>query len=130
MDQAHEPLLIFRPFTDEKLGNAAHIKQAFLEVTLPVRHLKERNWNSYRVYSSRDEFVEVEGEAVYDALAKSGVRRPYKIIRSMRELGSVLTQKFFTDEGADPVIAAPSEVPQSGIIAPPTGEAAESPASN
>ena len=92
----------------------------FGEITLPARHLKEQNWNSYRIYKSETEFVTIEGEAAYDAIAKSGVPNPLRVVRAMKELGDVLTSVQLLEQ-TDNIQAVVEEVSKSssGIIAPP-----------
>lgn len=119
--------MIFRPFTELKPAMASMDATGFKEAHLPERHLKESNWNLYRVYKNREEFVEVEGEAVYDALAKSGVTRPFKIIRAMKELGSVLTPTFLAEDTEPHETAPKSEIPQNGVIDPPAAGASTTP---
>jgi len=91
----------------------------FEQMILPARNLKEQNWNSYRVYKNATEFVTVEGEAAYEAIAKSGVAKPLRVVRTMKEVGDILTSIDLLEqtEGAKPDV---EKVPDNGIIAPPS----------
>lgn len=95
----------------------------FAPIHLPHKNLKEQNWNSYRVYKNAKEFVTVEGEAAYDAIAKSGVEHPVKVVRTMKELSDVLSTRFFQEQ-MEGVAAEKGvvTVPKSGIIDPPKPE--------
>ena len=92
----------------------------FDDIPFPALHLKEQNWNSYRVYKTETEFVTVEGEAAYDALAKSGIAKPVKMIRTLKTLGNVLNNQYFQESFADISLHVPPEIPKSGLIAPPS----------
>lgn len=115
-----DDMMIFRPFCDHKPAGSGKVACNFQDVPLPSRKMKEKSWNSYRVYKDKKEFVEVEGESVYEALTKSEVKHPYKIVRALKELGSVLDKQFFLDELEAPEGIAKSEVPENGVIEPPT----------
>ena len=91
---------------------------AFGSIVLPARHLKEQNWNTYRVYKNEKEFVTIEGEAAYDAIAKSGIPKPLRVIRAMKELGDVLTDVELLAQ-TDITPKPPMEIPKSGVIPPP-----------
>ena len=91
----------------------------FDDMPLPARLLKEQNWNSYRVYKNEKEFVTIEGEAAYDAIAKSGIPKPFRVVRTMKELGDVLTSVELLEK-TDHGTAALAEIPKSGLIPPPT----------
>lgn len=114
-----DDMMIFRPFCDEKPAGSGKATYDFQAVMLPSRKMKEKNWNTYRVYKDKKEFVDVEGETVYDALVKSEVKHPYKITRALRELGSVLDKQFFLEELEAPEGFHKSEVPENGVIEPP-----------
>ena len=95
------------------------VEKPFSPIVLPERHLKENNWNRYHIYKSRTEFVTIEADAAYEAIAKSGVARPFKVIRAMKEVGDVLTVNNM-EEQLEPTHEKPEELPQSGIIEPPS----------
>ncbi len=93
--------------------------QPFDSIPLPERHLKETNWNNYHIYSSPTEFVKVEANAAYEAIAKSGITRPLKVIRAMKEVGDILTFKNMAETLEADVKEQPEKLAENGIIEPP-----------
>jgi hypothetical protein len=93
--------------------------QPFEQITLPERHLKETNWNNYNIYKSASEFITVEAEAAYEAIAKSGILRPFKVVRAMKEVGDVLTAQNMAETLQVDIKEKQDKVPENGIIDPP-----------
>jgi hypothetical protein len=94
-------------------------EKPFAEILLPERCLKETNWNNYHIYKNATEFVKVEADAAYEAIAKSGIARPFKVVRAMKEVGSVLTVNNMAEQ-LHAIHDKPEEIPQNSIIAPPS----------
>ncbi len=62
----------------------AHGDEAFLPVEFPERVWLETNYNlRYHVYTSESERVSVPAASAIDAIAKSGVEKPFKIVRGL-----------------------------------------------
>lgn len=94
-------------------------EKPFAEIVLPERCLKETNWNNYHIYKNAKEFVKVEADAAYEAIAKSGIARPFKVIRAMKEVGDVLTVSNMAEQ-LQVSHDKPEEIPRNSIIEPPS----------
>lgn len=94
-------------------------EKPFTEIVLPERHLKETNWNNYHIYKNATEFVKVEADAAYEAIAKSGIARPFKVVRAMKEVGDVLTVNNMAEQ-LEATQVKPEELPKNSIIEPPS----------
>lgn len=90
----------------------------------------------YRVYTSDDDFIEVEASSAYEAMQKTNIRSPIKIKRHSLNQMAVLTPEILNTEAqaataqAEEVQAAPTqEAAPATAEAPPTPpeEAAASP---
>jgi hypothetical protein len=99
-------------------ARAVKPEKPFAEIVLPERQLKETNWNNYHIYKNATEFVKVEADAVYEAIAKSGIARPFKVVRAMKEVGSVLTVENMAEQ-LEASHSKHEELPKNSIIAPP-----------
>lgn len=96
----------------------AKVEKSFSEIALPERCLKETNWNNYHIYKNATEFVKVEADAAYEAIAKSGIARPFKVVRAMKEVGDVLTVQNMAEQ-LEVIHEKQEEFPKNSIIEPP-----------
>lgn len=96
----------------------------FHDIQFPIRHSKQGQSTAYRVYRSKDknDFIEVEGQAAYDVLAKCGVNKPYRVIKAKSEVSTILSLNELTIPEHSVELPKPSDL--NAIIEPPaTGEA-------
>lgn len=98
---------------------ASKPEKPFAEIVLPERCLKETNWNNYHIYKNATEFVKIEADAAYEAIAKSGIARPFKVVRAMKEVGSVLTAQNMAEQ-LEVSHERHEEIPSNSIIDPPS----------
>jgi hypothetical protein len=99
-------------------ARVAKPEKPFAEILLPERQLKETNWNNYYIYKNATEFVKVEADAAYEAIAKSGIARPFKVVRAMKAVGDVLTVSNMAEQ-LEVIQEKPEEIPKNSIIEPP-----------
>ncbi len=62
----------------------------FEMLELPRRVISDAAVTGYRVYTSASEFVMIEAALASEAIAKSGIEKPYKVVRTALEIGTVL----------------------------------------
>lgn len=65
----------------------------FGALDVPVMQLKNRSDTRYLVYSTPDEYIEVEANTAQDAIRLSNIEKPYKVIHIVMDLDGVLDQE-------------------------------------
>lgn len=83
-------------FADLPQGGESPADETFKEFNLPHKKL-EQGGNGYKIYKDAKEFVMAEGQSAAEALEKSGVTNPYKIIRASREFQSIIAGGLLVD---------------------------------
>lgn len=87
----------------------------FLPIEFPARVWRESNYNlRYHVFTSETERVSVPAVSAIDAIAKSGIEKPFKIMRGMA-----------TEETVAEVIQAGRLVPPDQAVTEPDAQAVE-----
>ncbi len=78
-------------------------KSNFTSLFVPKKHRKQSATDTYRVYSSKNEFVEVEANSALEALSKSGLEHAYRIERPILVQSNILSNDdLATEEGVTP----------------------------
>jgi hypothetical protein len=79
----------------------------------------------YRVYRAPDDFITVEANTASEAIAASGIEKPYKLFHIIPNLGTVLTESQL--KVVTPVIeeSEPAEKPQAELQAEAPTQVAE-----
>jgi len=78
-------------------GNDGQPAQGFHELALKHKKLVEAVLNNYKVYKNIKESVSVEAESAAKALEASGIKNPYKIIRTRSESNSIIDGSLLVD---------------------------------
>lgn len=91
----------------------------FMDIALKQKKFKDEYMQGYHVYKDAQEFVLVEADAATEAIEKSGVNKPYKVVRSSQDVGAVIAALFFEDIANENAEATPKAAPDA-----PAGETA------
>ncbi len=83
-------------FADLPQGAEIPSDGVFAALHFPHKKL-EQGSNGYKIYKDAKEFVMAEGQSAAEALEKSGVANPYKIVRASRESNSIIAGGLLTD---------------------------------
>lgn len=75
----------------------------FAPLVLPLSHVKEGLENNYKVYATSGEVVTVEASSAAEAMEKSGIRRPLRIVSIAHEQRRMMSRNVLH--------------PQSGTVA-------------
>lgn len=68
----------------------AMAKMEFEPIILPLRVISEEAVQGYRVYKNPTEFVTVDAAMAAEAIEKSGVSNPFRVVRAELEVSDVL----------------------------------------
>jgi len=83
-------------FADLPKGSGSVDSDVFKGLHFPHKKL-EQGANGYKIYKDAKEFVMAEGESAAEALEKSGVTNPYKIVRANRESSCIIAGCLLVD---------------------------------
>ncbi|MCP5362336.1 MAG: hypothetical protein H6908_06880 [Hyphomicrobiales bacterium] len=66
----------------------------FFALELPLKDIPSEVKQGYRVYSSAKEFVTVQAGHAQEAITKSGIERPYRVMRADFALGHIISPEI------------------------------------
>jgi hypothetical protein len=79
-------------------------------LAVPKMHLNSKpDVRAYRVYSTHDEFVVVDADAAHEAIEKSGIEHPLRIINVSQALGLVLDDDMLESSDEDALLPVSEE---------------------
>lgn len=67
-------------------------KETFETFNIPSMRFRNRSDRRYLVYKNASEYMEVEANNAQDAIDKSGVIQPFKVVHVVRNLKGVINQ--------------------------------------
>lgn len=73
-------------------------KPQFIPLELPTSHLLEGVTQRYRVVKTNGEVLEVEATSAHEAIAKSGVEKPLKVVSGISEKNRMLQKNVLIPE--------------------------------
>ncbi len=66
----------------------------FAPIDFPHRHLTDKCARNYRVYKDAKEYISIEALTAKEAIEKSGIESPYRVIREKSEIGEVISPEY------------------------------------
>ncbi|NDF12521.1 MAG: hypothetical protein EB060_06910 [Proteobacteria bacterium] len=104
----------------QAIPDSGRTEHQFVAVEFKKKILSPQEIRGYRVYTSATEFVLVEAPAAREAIEKSGVKKPVRVVRAEHDLGKVVKKQFLVDaitqEANTP--EAPGLTPQETVANP------------
>lgn len=95
----------------------------FEPINLPLRMLSTEALRGYRVYRNPAEFVTVEASMAAEAIEKSGVANPFKVVRAELEVKDVLPPELLKS-----IDKQPSQGAEGAAVAAKVAAKVENPA--
>lgn len=65
----------------------------FTSLEFPFMELKGKECHNYAVYQTEDNFIIVEAPSAYDAIQKSQIKNPFKVVRKVAAIHNVMHQQ-------------------------------------
>lgn len=79
-----------RPKVENRFSAIAPLRKEIIEAKI----------RGYKVFKNSEDFVVIQADTASQAVEKSGISRPFRVVRLGSELGTVLDQTAFEDGSA------------------------------
>lgn len=96
---------------EPNIGITMPRKNEFSHLNVPILKVKGKDESHYLVFRDAKDFVKVEAETITEALAKSGIEKPYKVVHTVFDLNKVMDESMLLRENTD--ATTPSDQPPS-----------------